>query len=100
MMQIQQTRLGGVAETPPQPRLRGRVTAQTASQPAGKTERHPNIVRLDRWALIGTAQQRIAHAQGGEQALSQVWGELKRLEQQLGQNRAASGNLVSRLKLL
>ncbi|MDM5150278.1 hypothetical protein Q7C15_07000 [Aeromonas salmonicida] len=100
MMQIQQTRLGGVAETPPQPRLRGRVTAQTASQPAGKTERHPNIVRLDRWALIGTAQQRIAHAQGGEQALSQVWGELKRLEQQLGQNRAASGDLVSRLKLL
>ncbi|WP_421164247.1 hypothetical protein [Aeromonas dhakensis] len=99
-MQIQQTRLGGVAETPAQPRLRGRVTAQSASQPASKTERHPNIVRLDRWALIGTAQQRIAHAQGGEQALSQIWGELKRLEQQLGQNRVASGDLVSRLKLL
>lgn len=99
-MQIQQTRLGGVVETPAQPRLHGRLTAQSASRPTGETERHPNIVRLDRWALIGTAQQRIAQAQGGEQALSQIWGELKRLEQQLGQNRAASGDLVSRLKVL
>ncbi|MGN5139005.1 hypothetical protein ACTG15_13345 [Aeromonas sp. 164P] len=99
-MQIQQTRLGGVAEMPAQPRLHGRLTAQDSSRPAKKVVRQPNIVRLDRWALIGTAQQRIAQAQGGEQALSQIWGELKRLEQQLGQNRAASGELVSRLKVL
>ncbi|WP_238427892.1 hypothetical protein [Aeromonas jandaei] len=100
MMQIQQTRPGGVAETPAQPRLHGRLTAQDTSRPAKKIERQPNIVRLDRWALIGTAQQRIAHAQGGELALSQVWAELKRLEQQLGQHREASGDLVTRLKQL
>jgi hypothetical protein len=99
-MQIQQTRLGGVAETPAQPKLRGRSTAPATSPQASRSERQPNVIRLDRWALIGTAQQRIAHAQGGEQALSQVWGELKRLEQQLGQNRTASGDQVSRLKLL
>lgn len=99
-MQIQQTRPGGVAETPAQPKLHGRPTAQASSPQISRSERQPNVIRLDRWALIGTAQQRIAHAQSGEQALSQVWGELKRLEQQLGQNRAASGELVSRLKLL
>ncbi|MBP0603491.1 hypothetical protein J8I01_13355 [Aeromonas sanarellii] len=99
-MQIQQTRPGGVAETPAQPRLQGRSTAQTGSPQTPRNERQPNVIRLDRWALIGTAQQRIAHAQGSEQALSQVWGELKRLEQQLGQQKAASGDLVSRLKLL
>lgn len=99
-MQIQQTRPSGVAEAPAQPKLRGRSTAQVTSSQTSRHERQPNVVRLDRWALIGTAQQRIAHAQGGEQALSQVWGELKRLEQQLSQNRATGGDLVSRLKLL
>ncbi|MGL6645169.1 hypothetical protein ACSZOH_06570 [Aeromonas caviae] len=99
-MQIQQTRPGSVAETPAQPRLQGRSTAQATSPQTPRNERQPNVIRLDRWALIGTAQQRIAHAQGGEQALSQVWGELKRLEQQLGQQKAASGDLVSRLKVL
>ncbi|MEG3026255.1 MAG: motility accessory factor Maf-2, partial [Aeromonas sp.] len=88
-MQIQQTRPGGVAETPAQPKLHGRPTAQASSPQISRSDRQPNVIRLDRWALIGTAQQRIAHAQGGEQALSQVWGELKRLEQQLSQNRAA-----------
>lgn len=100
-MQIQQTRLGGVAETPAQPKLRGRLTAQTgAGRKQAQPDRHPNISRLDRWALIGTAQQKIAHAQGGEQALSRVWGELKRLEHQLGQRDVVGSEIVSRLKLL
>ena len=99
-MQIQQTRPGGVAETPAQPRLHGRLTAQDLSRPTKTIERQPNIVRLDRWALIGAAQQRIAHAQGGEQALNQVWGELKRLERQLGQRELASNDVTNRLKML
>ena len=90
-MQIQQTRLGGVAEAQAKPKLQGRATAQAHTPENRKqNERHPNIIRMDRWALIGAAQQRIAHAQGGEQALNQVWGELKRLERQLGQRELAS----------
>ncbi|WP_421201427.1 hypothetical protein [Aeromonas enteropelogenes] len=99
-MQIQQSRLGGVAEMPAQPKLRGRVTAQAVAQSLNRIERRPDTVRLDRWALIGTAQQKISNAQGGEQALSQIWGALKRLEQQFGQDRAISGDLVSSLKQL
>ncbi|MFQ1749658.1 hypothetical protein ACK386_02295 [Aeromonas veronii] len=101
MMQIQQTRLGGVAESQAQPKLQGRAAAQTHTPTAKKqVERHPNIVRMDRWALIGVAQQRIAHAQGGELALNQVWGELKRLERQLGQRDQASTEVSNRLKML
>lgn len=100
-MQIQQTRLGGVAESQAQPKLQGRAAAQTHTPTAKKqVERHPNIVRMDRWALIGVAQQRIAHAQGGELALNQVWGELKRLERQLGQRDQASTEVSNRLKML
>ncbi|MFQ1803453.1 hypothetical protein ACK36F_13630 [Aeromonas veronii] len=55
---------------------------------------------MDRWALIGAAQQRIAHAQSGEQALNLVWGELKRLERQLGQRELASSDVTNRLKML
>ncbi len=100
-MQIQQTRLGGVAESQAQPKLQGRAAAQTHTPTAKKQgERHPNIVRMDRWALIGVAQQRIAHAQGGELALNQVWGELKRLERQLGQRGQASTEVSNRLKML
>lgn len=100
-MQIQQTRLGGVAESQAQLKLQGRAAAQTHTPTAKKQgERHPNIVRMDRWALIGVAQQRIAHAQGGEQALKQVWSELKRLERQLGQRSQASTEVRDRLKML
>lgn len=100
-MQIQQTRLGGVAEAQAKPKLQGRATAQAHTPENRKqTERHPNIIRMDRWALIGAAQQRIAHAQGGEQALNQVWGELKRLERQLGQRELASSDVANRLKML
>lgn len=100
-MQIKQTRLGGVAETPAQPKLQGRLTAQsTSSSQTSRNDRQLNTIKLDNWALIGTAQQRVARAQGSEQALSQVWGELKRLEQQLGQNKSTSGELVDRLKSL
>jgi lipase chaperone LimK len=53
-----------VAETPAQPRLQGRSTAQSYVPANQQNERQPNVIRLDRWALIGTAQQRIAHAQG------------------------------------
>ncbi len=100
-MQIQQTRLGGVAESQAQPKLQGRAAAQTHTPTAKKQgERHPNIVRMDRWALIGVAQQRIAHAQGGELALNQVWGELKRLERKLGQRDQASTEVTNRLQML
>lgn len=100
-MQIQQTRLGGVAESQAQPKLQGRAAAQTHTPTAKKqVERHPNIVRMDRWALIGVAQQRIAHAQGGELALNQVWGELKRLERKLGQRDQASTEVTNRLQML
>ncbi|PTT55483.1 hypothetical protein DBR13_07595 [Aeromonas sp. HMWF015] len=100
-MQVQQTRLGGVAEPQAKPRLQGRATAQAHTPENRKqTERHPNIIRMDRWALIGAAQQRIAHAQSGEQALNLVWGELKRLERQLGQRELASSDVTNRLKML
>ncbi len=100
-MQIQQTRLGGVAESQAQLKLQGRAAAQTHTPTANKqNERHPNIIRMDRWALIGVAQQRIAHAQGGELALNQVWGELKRLERQLGQRDQAGVDVANRLKML
>lgn len=100
-MQIQQTRLGGVAESQAKPKLQGRAAAQAHTPENRKqNERHPNIIRMDRWALIGVAQQRIAHAQGGEQALNQVWGELKRLERQLGHRDQASTEVSNRLKML
>jgi hypothetical protein len=101
-MQIQQTRPGGVAEAPAQLKLRGQASVQgknKSRQPVAM-DRHPNVARLERWALIGTAQQRIAHAQGGEQALGQVWGELKRLERQLSQTTSAGGEIVQRLRAL
>ncbi|WP_429071086.1 hypothetical protein [Aeromonas veronii] len=101
MMQVQQTRLGGVAEPQAKPRLQGRATAQAhIPENRKQTERHPNIIRMDRWALIGAAQQRIAHAQSGEQALNLVWGELKRLERQLGQRDLATSDVTNRLKML
>ncbi len=100
-MQVQQTRLGGVAEPQAKPRLQGRATAQAhIPENRKQTERHPNIIRMDRWALIGAAQQRIAHAQSGEQALNLVWGELKRLERQLGQRDLATSDVTNRLKML
>jgi hypothetical protein len=101
MMQVQQTRLGGVAESQAQPKLQGRAVAQTPTSLVKKqNERNPNIVRMDRWALIGVVQQRIAHAQGGEQALNLVRGELKRLEQQWGQRTQTGDNVANRLKML
>lgn len=101
-MQIQQTRPGAVAEAPAQLKLRGQSSVQGKgkARQQGAMERQPNVARLERWALIGTAQQRIAHAQGGEQALSQVWGELKRLERQLSQTTSAGGEIVQRLRAL
>lgn len=100
-MQVQQTRLGGVAEPQAKPRLQGRATAQAHTPENHKqNERHPNIIRMDRWALIGAAQQRIAHAQSGEQALNLVWGELKWLERQLGQRELATNDVTNRLKIL
>ncbi|CAJ1887484.1 hypothetical protein FNBNMHLP_03155 [Aeromonas jandaei] len=100
-MQVQQTRLGSVAEPQAKPKLKGRQTSQAHSQVAKKQgERHPNIIRMDRWALVGAAQQRIAHAQAGEQALNHVWGELKRLERQLGQRELATNDVANRLKML
>ncbi|WP_240037808.1 hypothetical protein [Aeromonas sobria] len=101
MMQVQQTRLGSVAEPQAKPKLQGRQTSQAHPQVAKKQgERHPNIIRMDRWALVGAAQQRIAYAQAGEQALNQVWGELKRLERQLGQRELATNDVANRLKML
>ena len=100
-MQVQQTRLGSVAEPQAKPKLQGRQTTQAHPQVANKQgERHPNIIRMDRWAMIGVAQQRIAHAQSGEQALNLVWGELKRLERQLGQRDLATSDVTNRLKIL
>ena len=100
-MKISPTRPGGVSETQPHARLQGKEGGEQA-QHAGKPSRTrtPDISRFDRWVLMGAAQQRIAHAQGSERALSQVWGELKRVEQQLGQKSVAGGQIAERLSQL
>ncbi|MGN5149513.1 hypothetical protein ACTG23_06235 [Aeromonas enteropelogenes] len=99
MMKIQATRAGGIAETPAHPRLQGRTEAEQPLHSGKKSSfRAPDVTKLDRWALMSVAQQRIAHAQGGEQALNRIWGELKRVEQQLSQRSVAGSDIASRLK--
>ncbi|MCF3095891.1 hypothetical protein EHZ86_00810 [Aeromonas australiensis] len=98
-MKIQPTRAGGIAETPANPRLQGRTGAEQPLH-SGKLSafQAPDVVKLDRWALMGVAQQRIAHAQGSEQALGLIRNELKRIERQLSQQHVAGGDITSRLK--
>ncbi|MGL4447512.1 MAG: hypothetical protein ACRCZA_09240 [Shewanella sp.] len=104
-MRIPATRSGSVneAQTQTQPTLQGRSGKEKQPKSVGaknSAPRSPDINRLDRWSLIGGAQQKIADAQGSERALSQVMMELRRLDQQLSRQKVNGDEIANRLKQL
>ncbi|MGL5949294.1 MAG: hypothetical protein ACRCYV_09765 [Aeromonas sp.] len=104
-MRIPATRSGSVNETQTQtqPTLQGRSGKDKKAKHANQTvgaARRPDVNRLDRWSLIGGAQQKIADAQGSEKALGQVMLELRRLDQQLQRQGVNGEQVANRLKQL
>jgi predicted transcriptional regulator len=100
-MLIQSTRQGGVTEAGKASASSGRSSlADNLPKKSTTTEKQPDVNRLHRWALIGRTQQRVASTQGSEQALGQVWNELKRLESLLGQQQGKAVELNGRLQQL
>lgn len=99
-MLIHSTRQGAIPETGKPGVIPAHSEPARKSKGSARSERQPDLARLQRWALIGNTQQRIASAQSSEQALGLVWSELRKLDGQLAQQRGRALELNGRLSRL
>ena len=101
-MQINRTQSGWVTEslTRSSDAIRSAEQTSTGRTSKVRSSRLPHLERLSNWSLIGATQQKIADAQGSEQALLQVYRQLKQLERQLSQSQQAGSQIREQLAKL
>jgi hypothetical protein len=101
-MQINSARVSSLPETvaPGVAVGRGETDAGNSNPTRARTTRLPQLDRFNRWAQMAEAQQKVADAQGSEQALAIAYRQLKQLERKLAQSEQAGSQIRQQLARL
>lgn len=79
---------------------RGQDDAKNRQKTAQNSVRLPQYERLQNWAVMGLAQQKVTEAQSSEQALLQAYRQLKQIERQLKQHQQVGQQVRDQLEQL